>query len=86
MLFNISKSVLAIFALASSISASIHKPSKNRGCVAEQNNAVEWDTAGLSGLVSLHLCPGGATDISQSISVIASKYNSSFCFEASSQL
>ncbi|OBT44361.1 hypothetical protein VE00_07083 [Pseudogymnoascus sp. WSF 3629] len=69
--FKLSRCVLAVFTLASTISASIHKPSKNRGCAAEQNNAVEWDTAGLSGLVSLHLCPGGASDISQSISVIA---------------
>ncbi|OBT57873.1 hypothetical protein VE04_02187, partial [Pseudogymnoascus sp. 24MN13] len=69
--FKLSRCVLAVFTLASTISASIHRPSKNRGCAAEQNNAVEWDTAGLSGLVSLHLCPGGATDISQSISVIA---------------
>lgn len=69
--FKLSRCVLALFSLASSISASIHKPSKNRGCVADQNNAVEWETAGFSGLVSLHLCPGGATDISQSISVIA---------------
>ncbi|OBT63229.1 hypothetical protein VE03_07741 [Pseudogymnoascus sp. 23342-1-I1] len=68
---NLSTCVLAVLALASSISASIHKPSKNRGCVADQNNAVEWDTADLSGLVSLHLCPGGATDISQSITIIA---------------
>ncbi|KFZ15414.1 hypothetical protein V502_05618 [Pseudogymnoascus sp. VKM F-4520 (FW-2644)] len=69
--FKLSRCVLALFTLTSSISASIHKPSKNRGCVADQNNAVEWETAGFSGLVSLHLCPGGATDISQSISVIA---------------
>ncbi|KFY99923.1 hypothetical protein V498_00410 [Pseudogymnoascus sp. VKM F-4517 (FW-2822)] len=71
MLFNFSTYALAVFALASSISASIHRPSKNRGCTADQDNAVEWDTTDLSGLVSLHLCPGGATDISQSISVIA---------------
>lgn len=72
MLFNFSTCALAVFALASSISASIHRPSKNRGCTADQDNAVEWDAADVSGLVSLHLCPGGATDISQSISIIAS--------------
>lgn len=69
--FNLSTGALALLAFASNISASIHRPSRSRGCTAEQDSAIEWDTAGLSGPVNLHLCPGGATNISQSIKQIA---------------
>jgi hypothetical protein len=69
--FTLSQRLFAFLALASGIGATINRPSESKGWQAEQDSLVEWDTAELTGPLNLHLCPGGAKDISQSIVQIA---------------
>jgi hypothetical protein len=67
-------SILTALALfAASAQATFKSPKGNDKWSSGQKNSIQWDTSGLTGSVSLYLCPGGSKDISKSIAKIGSK-------------
>ena len=54
-------------------SATIISPAQNASWTLNSQHKVQWDTAGLQAPLQMHLCAGGATDVSQSIATLARK-------------
>jgi hypothetical protein len=53
--------------------ATIISPANNASWNLNSQHQVEWDTAGLQAPLQMHLCPGGAIDLSSSIVELARK-------------
>lgn len=66
----------AITIFISSVSATIKSPTKGDSWALNSEHQIQWDTAGLTEPLTLHLAPAGSVDESSYISTLARKFSS----------